>query len=330
MKKVTVIFRVILFISIFLLLNHWVMRAYVRFTRQPYEYEGTRRGFEAVKDEISFLVLGDSHPQHAVFTPMIPGSYNFASSGESYVLTYYKMRHYLKQDQLDLDVVVMPVSLHTFAGYRLERIGKQDPAFWAQYVDFIELGIESDKLDYFLLERIKAEFAYLGGLEEVAEIVYPTKPWQSNRMEDGFLKFYGLFSDREEEEIIAIANKRAAFHFEGVTYIDPLVAEYFNRLLDLLEEEDVQIVLVSFPSTPDYQNAAAQYFSVEDHLAEMEALIGDRENVLILDYHNLFSDRYDLFVNADHLNINGARVFTQILLADLEKNGITWDAETQP
>jgi len=330
MKKVPVIIRVVLFVAIFLLLNHWLTRAYISFTRQPYEYEATRRGFNAVKGQVSFLVLGDSHAQNAVYTPMIPGSYNFASSGESYVLTYYKMRQVLRSDQLDLDVVVMPVSLHTFSGYRLQQIGKQDPAFWAQYVDYIQLGIETGKLEYFFGERIKAEFAYIGGLEEVFDIVYPTGPWQSDRLEDGFLNFSERFSDRDEAEIVDIASKRAEFHFNRVEYIDPLVVNYFNRLLDLLEDKGVQIVLVSFPSTPDYQNAVNEYISVEDHLANMEALVEGRENVLVLDYHDLFLDHYEYFVNSDHLNTAGAKVFTQILLRDLENNGITWEAEAQP
>lgn len=330
MKRVPVILRVIIFIAAFLLFSHWVTRAYVDFTRQPFEYEGTRRGFEAVMDETSFLVLGDSHPQNSVYTPGIPGAYNFSSSGESYVLTYSKMRHYLKSENLDLDVVVMPISLHTFAGYRIKRIGKQDPAFWAQFVDFIQLGRETGQMEYFLTSRLKAEFAYLGGLDDIFAVANHESSWTSDRLDQGYISYTEKFSDWEEDSQVEQGIKRAAFHFEEVAYIDPLVVTYFNRLLDLLEEEGVKMVFISYPSTQFYREAAAEYFPVADHISRMEALLEGREDVLILDYHALLPDRNDLFTNADHLNTDGARIFTQILLADLEENGITWELPPQP
>jgi hypothetical protein len=319
-----------LFLAVFLLLNHWVARAYVRFTRQPYVYEANRRGFEAAMDEISFLVLGDSHTLSSVFTPKIPGAFNFSSHGETYILTYFKMRQYLRNNQLDLDVVVMPVSLHTFAGSRMQHIDNHDLAFWAQFVDFIELGIQSGRLEHFIKERIKSEFAHLGGLEEIFEVVHHSKFWLSDRLEAGFLYYSERFSDLDEDKIIKMAGNKADYHFEGVEYVDPLIVKYFNRLLDLLEEEGVQMVFVIFPTSTEYQNAVAEYVQIEDHMAKMESLLIDRENVLILDYHDLFTDRYDVFIDADHLNTDGAKILTSVLLADLKENGITWEAELQP
>ncbi len=327
LRKTPLVLRLVLFVSIFLLLNHWLMRAYVSFTRQPYVYEANRRGFEAAMDEISFLVLGDSHSLSSVFTPKIPGAFNFSTHGESYILTYFKMRQYLGNHQLDLDVVVMPVSFHTFAGSRIQHIDNHDLAFWAQFVDFIELGIESGRLDYFMEERIKSEFAYLGGLEEIFEVVHHSRFWLSDRLEAGFLHYSERFSDLGEDEIIKMAGNKADYHFEGVEYVDPLIVKYFNLLLDLLEEEGVQMVFVIFPTSTEYQNAVAEYVQIEDHMAKMEALLRGREHVLILDYHDMFVDRYDVFIDADHLNTDGAKILTSGLLADLEKNGITWEAE---
>ena len=330
LKKPPLVLRIVFFIAIFLLINHVIMRAYIRYTRQPFVYEGNRRGFEAVMADTSFLVLGDSHTLNSVYTPWIPGSYNFSTNGESYIHTYYKMRHYLKSDQLDLDVVVMPVSFHTFSGMRVDEFLKLDPAFWDQYVDYIQMGIETDRLWPFLLERVKAEFAYIGGLEEIFEIFYKTNFWLSNRLRQGYLLYNDSFSDQTEEEMTDAAVGRARYHYKGYDYIDPLVVDYFNRLLDLLEAEGVQVVLVNFPTSSPYQEVAAEYLPIEDHMAQMEALVEGRENVLLLDYHDMFADRLDVFRDADHLNTSGAKILTQRLLADLQKNGITWEVRLQP
>ena len=208
MNKINFVLRFLIFAAIFLLINHWVTRAYVRFTRQPYVYEYTRKGFEAVQDETSFLVLGDSHPLHAINTSKIPGGYNFASSGESYILTYYKLRQYLESSSLDMDVVILPISTHTFSGYRRSEVGSQDPAFWAQYMNYFEVGLKQDQLCHFLKVRINAEFAYLGGLEEVFEVIYSTEPWEVDGMTHGYLHSNERLSDRSPEKIAETAASR--------------------------------------------------------------------------------------------------------------------------
>jgi hypothetical protein len=324
MKKINFVLRFLIFVAIFLLINHWVTRAYVRFTRQPYVYEHNRKGFQAVQDETSFLVLGDSHPLHAVNSSMIPGGYNFASSGESYILTYYKLLRHMESSSLDLDVVILPISLHTFSGYRRSEVGSQDPAFWAQYMNYLEVGRKQNQLGHFLKVRIEAEFAYLGGLEEVFEVIYPTEPWEVDDMTHGFLHSEERLSDRTPEEISMTAVSRAEFHYRGVDSIDPLVVEYFYRLLDLLETQDVQLVFVWYPATAEYEHAAAEYFPVGNHLSEMYALLAGRGDVIVLDYHDLFYDQYELFTDNDHMNTAGAEILTQMLLADLKDEGVTW------
>ena len=108
-------------------------------------------------------------------------------------------------------------------------------------------------------------------------------------------------------------------------YIDPLLVEYFNRLLDLLETQEVQLVFVWYPSTAEYEHAAAQYFPVANHLSEMYALLAGREDVIVFDYHDVLYDQYELFTDNDHLNTAGAEIFTQLLLVDLKEKGVTWE-----
>lgn len=329
MSKLKLWLRVLLFFGIFLLINLVVGSAYVRYTRQPYVYEQSRRTFEAAREEIGILVLGDSQPLYAVNTSLIPGGYNYATKGESYILTYYKLLDAFRRSDFNPQVVVLPLSLHTFSGYRRAEVGSQDHAFWAQYMNYWEVGQAQDALPQFLLDRLKAEFPYRGGFDQVMEVWIPQEIWESSGMVAGYLPSTSLFGEDRPEEVEERAASRAAFHLEGVVYLDPLMVDYFNRLLDLLEEGGVQLVFVWYPLTEEYVEAAGEYVSVEGHLAEMQKLLAGRENVVFLDYHDLFFAHPEYFSNADHLNIAGANALTLQLIEDLAELGIEWIAPTE-
>lgn len=316
--------QLILFGLLFIPLNHLVTRSYIRYTRQPFVYESSRRTFEQVQDEISLLVSGDSHPLSDFDDTLVPGAYNFATKGEGIMLNYYKLRYYLLKKDFQPEVVVLPIDLNAFSSYRTSRFSNQDPAFWAQYVDFIEFGREQGRLRFFALKRVQAEFAYLGGVEEVLDVLLSPEPWEVDEMTMGFLPSYGDFSALSVEDQTKVATGRTADHFGGSNPYDPLLAAYFNRLLDLLADEQVQVVLVWYPTTEAYYQQAGSYFPVDEHFAEVQSLLGDRDNVLWLDYHTLFYDQLEYFRDSDHLNVEGAQVFTEQLIQDLEANGITW------
>ncbi|MEJ2758160.1 MAG: hypothetical protein P8046_06710, partial [Anaerolineales bacterium] len=243
---------------------------------------------------------------------------------ESPIHTYYKLRAAFEQAEFQPRVVVLPVDLHTFSSFRAERLDDQDPAFWSQYVDYLEVGREQGDWFPMAVERAKVEFAYLGGLDDVLGILFPSEPWEVADMQRGYAPDYENFANWTAEEQLDQAEERIAKHLEGSQVVDPLMVTYMGRLLDLLEEHDVQVVLVWYPITELYADLADERVSVNGHFAAMQSLFADRSNILWLDYHDLFWGHPEYFSDSDHLNVDGAQIFTERFVQDLRKNGVGW------
>lgn len=315
-------FRFTAFILLFLLVNKILTAWFVPWSRAPYEYETTRRGFESVQQDLSVVILGDSHPQKDFMAEKLHRGYNFASSAESYIFTYYKIRHYLEEGPFQPSLAVVPIDMHSFSSFRLTRALTQDPAFWNRYVDYLEVGRESGLFWPYFSNRILGEFALIGGLDAAAAVLWPTEPPTATVMTAGYLRTEEDFSGSSEDERWARAEERAAFHFSGYTYNEATLVTYFYRLLDLLESHGVEVVLVWYPVSEEYYLESSSYIPAESHLESVKSLLSDHSPALVLDYHDLFFGRPELFSDSDHLNARGAETLTNQFIQDLEGAGL--------
>ncbi|MGD2027714.1 MAG: hypothetical protein PVI99_07845, partial [Anaerolineales bacterium] len=294
-------FRIAGFILIFLAINKILVARFVPWSRAPYEYEVTRRGFEEVQEEIEVVILGDSHPQKSVMAEKIDDGYNFASSAESYIFTYYKLHYYLEKGSFQPSLAVVPIDMHSFSSFRLKRAESQDPAFWNQYVVYLEVGKETGSFWTFFRNRMLADFGLIGGLDSALAVFYPPEPLTATMMTSGYFKAEEDFSAASREEQFARTEERAAFHFSGYSYMEETLVEYFLRLLDLLESHGAQVVLVWYPVTEGYYEQAARYIPADSHLETVKELIAERAQLPIYDYHDLFWGHPEHFSDSDHL-----------------------------
>lgn len=312
--------KIFFFIFIFLLINQIIAGSFVSWSRTDKEYGVTHREFENVQDQVSVAILGDSHPQKAVMASRIDGGYNFSTSAESYIFTYYKLKYYLERGDFHPELAVVPVDLHSFVSFRRERAENIDPAFWGKYVNYWEYGSETGDLISVVPTILKAKFGVLGGLDLVSPAaVYGM---ESPELVSGFIPSSDNFAAYPAEERFDRAMERTAFHFDGYTYMDHVLVDYFYRLLDLLDMYGITVVLVYYPVTDTYYQAAADYIPVEDHLAAVEHLVAERPPALILDYHDLFFGQLEYFSDSDHLNVDGAEIFTDLLIQNLQEAGL--------
>ena len=301
---------------VFLAAVHFTVSAfYGPWIRSDTEYEISRRQFEKSKEEISILFLGDSHVRSAVNPEYIPGAFNFSLDGENYIMTYYKMRYYLKDKDLDLKMVVLPIDLHSFSSYRGNRF--PDPVFWGRYINYIELGQEKGSMPSFIKKTLQSEFAYLGGYDEMIEKFFSPAE-NARKIVQGYLPRNGDFSTASDQASMELAHKRVSIHFSGQDFVDEHLFIYFIKLLTLLEENGIEVVLVRYPVTNQYFHFAASILPVFDYVNIMEDQLKQQGfEYQILDYHDLFWGRNDLFVDSDHLNKFGAEELSKILQEDL-------------
>lgn len=306
----------------FLLLNQVVSSLFVHWSRGFFDYELNGREFEAVQEQVSVVILGDSHPMAGVVAGDIDGGYNFSSAAESCILTYYKLKYYLEAGKFHPQVALLPVDLHTFLSVRLERIDVHDPAFWIRYMDYFELGRETNTLDEQIKPMLSGRFPLIGGLDVTIDVIWPEETPQNLPMVSGFTAWVDDFSAVPVKERKMQARNLVESYFPEANNYDRYLLDYFYRLLDLLDEYNVQVVFIWYPITEEYYQYAGQYVMTEAHLAKIRELLADRSPALILDYHDLFFGHPEYFADSNHLNGHGAEFFTNLLVEDLTREGL--------
>ena len=289
---------------------------YISWIQSSYTYEITRRQFEEVLPQTSILILGDSYAKFSINPAYINGSFNFALNGENYIETYYKINYYLHDKRTNINLVILPVDLHSFSSYRADRF--RDPVFWKRYINYFELGkFKNDSSKYFKF-WLFGEIPYLGGFDETIEKILGEEEQSTWKISMGHISHNVELPESLDKEIQTEIIKRAERKFKGKTYLDSDLTTYFIKVLKLLEENDISVVLVWHPTTQYFYSQASQYLPGNNHLNIVEKLLTNYDfSYPILDYHDIFWGKNNLFVNGDHLNSNGAAVFTQILKSDL-------------
>ena len=81
--------------------------------------------------------------------------------------------------------------------------------------------------------------------------------------------------------------------------------EYF---VDQIKLNGSSLILIRMPVSNEYIELLNQYSALE----KLQNNNIFKEN-LLLDYSNLFKERQDYFDNADHLNIEGGNIMSQVL-----------------
>lgn len=98
------------------------------------------------------------------------------------------------------------------------------------------------------------------------------------------------------------------------------VAGAMGQIQDQLSTRGIQLVLFEPPVTAAYLREVADFTAQfqEDFDALMEN--ARRRGAIVVSYraHPLFVQRYDLFKDANHLNPDGARLFSRLLRADID------------
>lgn len=275
--------------------------------------------FLGLKGDLDYLFLGDSHCQDDINPNLLNNAFNFASAGENYLQTFYKVRCILRTREDRIGTVVLPLDLHSFSSFRLGRI--ENPPYWSRYIDFLDLGRDEGQQFKYFREFLEAElFPYLGRgkdclrlLNTIAKTPLP--------MKRGYIAFDGRRALRRKSSDGA-AKRRASLHLEVEDLFAPLFIESFHMCVELCQKRGVRVVLVKYPVSSRYLEEAkrillANGHSVEEVEKKLVGIASEKHCVEIFDFRDLFLNRDGLFVDPDHLTARGAVRFSETLRARL-------------
>jgi hypothetical protein len=260
---------------------------------------------------ISTLICGDSHLGCALDDKIIPNSINTCMGGECYYYTYYKLKKILHNNN-NLKHILLGLSFHNFTENRDNRIYKTEETknMYPRYFLILE---NREKLS--LLEKNTT-----GLLESIpyifknAFIVFSKPNKYTN------YPFWGSFSGNESTNL-SDTNIKAAInrHYfnnnsDSLQSFSALQLEYLMKIIDLCSKKNIQLYLINTPVSNEYFSKIPEKFI--SHYYNITKKLKSNRNVKMLDYHN-YQLTKNCFRDADHLNSNGAKIFSEKIVSEI-------------
>lgn len=272
-------------------------------------------------DSLDVLILGDSHSMVAVDPRLIPMSFNFSTNGESYLQTYYKVSRILDRNELGVDVIVIPLDLHSFSSFRTERI--RDPLYWRRYIDFFDLSRRLGLLTSFDVLVDSWFFPYSGYLMPTGvnfEFFTGNRTMQDLNL--GFRPLNQHFGALASDERNSVAQSMVRRQLEGNDPLDERLLLCFRDIIDLCSNTGIEVIVISYPITEEYLTIAENTVTRGDIIFAVGTVLAGHGNAHFLDYSRLFSGAPEYFNDSNHLNEEGARLLTLMLAEDLDELGL--------
>ena len=317
MKHIKQFIAIMLFIVLFLVSFQYITHV---FNYKMGENDTVGSFYKEPKDSIEVLFVGSSHA-HSSFSPMELWnetgitSYNLGTSSQTIPCSYYLIREGIRTQHPKVIV--------------LETYGVK---YDVDYQSTARLHIALDEIPFNKTKiEILTEFLprTMGGVEERLEYCFPIIRFHSRwkeltpadfRAENVFLKGYRLnCNPRKQQEPVRTTQKEEVW--AGMM-------EYFQRIAELCEENDVELLLCNAPmSKCNKYKSVTQKMNTFYEYAEEQGIsyinFEDLREELDLDYQTDFRDE-------GHLNLYGARKITTYLAAYLTEHYDLTDYRDNP
>lgn len=258
---------------------------------------------------ISTLICGASHLMCALDDEIIPNSTNTCLPSESYYYTYYKLKKILCNDN-DLKYILLGLSFSSYGEnsdnqiYETERIRYMYPKYF--------LILENSEKLSLLKKNLIGLFENTPYIFKSAIITF----YKSNEYTN--YPFWGYFHDNtnlSDGNIYAAIN-RHYYNTDSNLLQDfsDIQLEYLMKIVNLCTEKNIQLYLINTPVSNEYFSEIPEKFI--NHYYNIVKKLKSNKNVKILDYHDYQLPK-NYYGDADHLNSNGAKIFSEIIVNEI-------------
>lgn len=315
-------FRVALMAGIVLAVNTGLTRAY-RWAEAPASWTlATDRQLRARPSlDLEWLVMGDSHAKCGIDARLMPDAFNLATLGSHYYHTYYRLRHFLEREGGTAAFLILPLDTHSVAWQR-GRI--EDAAYWGQYLDYGQLAWRTGRVtEYARRYLTEAWVPYAGRGDRIVEAVLGRGAAETRfPLVEGHVQMPGDWSETPLEARLRLTATRCAFVHNGYAPPDAVMVAYIRDTLALCAAHGIQPVMVRFPLTGEAWAEIDRHLDIAAIDALFDELIAPYPDAIRLDFGYALADDLHLFNDPDHLNAEGAQVFTRLLVERLQAEGL--------
>lgn len=309
--------RAILFTAILIGINAGLSRAYF-WAETPSSWTLATDAQLAARGplDVEWLILGDSHAKCGIDPRLLPDAFNLATLGSHYYHSYYRLKHFLEREGGSARFVILPMDTHSVAW---QRARMEDGAYWSRYISYPQMAWRTGEYPNYARQFL-TDFLlpYAGHGDRIVEAALERGRAQTPfPLIDGHIQMPGDWSATPEEERLALTAQRCAFIHNRYDLPDPVMTQYLLDTLALCARHGVRPVMVRFPLTHE----AWDEVHANMDLAALDALydkwFAPYPGLIRIDLGESLGDRLELFNDPDHLNAEGARVFTELLVEAL-------------
>ncbi|MBP2143880.1 hypothetical protein J2127_001049 [Methanococcus voltae] len=300
----------VIFITVFMLMLYSLNAIYSN--TNGYKDVNNMYSFNSVSYNLELVNFGTSHGMMGIDYQNEPyNAFNFGLTNQLLYYDYCLLEQY--SDHLNEDcVVIIPVSYLSLYHNYSEQLPKQEPRYYG-YLDDKYLNITFEKYIRYVLFPIlssgNGNILYL--IKDKANI---SNPWKYN------IKYMG------ENELIDNAENCVRYHYYSKLQVfrpvDNKSVYYTKKMIEYCKNNGYTPVLITIPTTDEYTNKIPQ--KVYDEFYSIVPGIAEEYNVTYLDYsnHTEISSNHTLFSDSTHLNVNGRKAFTKLLISDLQNKSL--------
>jgi hypothetical protein len=294
----------VIFLMTFLGLDRWISNARNTAGRGYYTYSRFKEVENINKVEILFL--GSSHLYRGVDTRVFKKNgiktFNFATSGQTPLNSYYLLKEYVRQ--LKPQVVVLDIyfeglnddgvnaSIEIASNHRLSD----------GILDMVYSNISVKSISSLLAIQISRLHTPLSDVKEIKLV-------GDEYVEGGFIE-----SDIKENEL-SLEQLKSLSQTECAT--NNIQKESLQKIVNLCKENNISLIFTILPTTIEFLNKVNNYENCTSEIRN----IANKNGIVMIDYNKdkrLHLNSINDFLDANHLNPNGALKISELLLQDLK------------
>ena len=307
--------RVLLKLGIFLVLVLAIgrLQGYVfveygdKTTIDPYKSFKKHRNFMRM-DSVNYLVTGYSRAQAAFFEDSLDNGFNFATPGECLPFIYYKLKFIFEESGVAVNTVILPGE-YNFLKFVDNHI-RYNGRYWRHYFDYLEYGVVSEDPWKWLGKYMKVKLFPDYQLVQV-DLHRRMPPNRGGDAKEDKVRFQEM---TEEQKMAASEQSVFVKGIPQTELLDESGLAYFNMIVDLCAEHEVNLVCLKLPLHPYYRHYSDISFKdSEMSVKELNEIVASAEGVTVLDFMDYFDGRDYAFKNAHHLSKMGALEFTLMI-----------------
>ena len=116
------------------------------------------------------------------------------------------------------------------------------------------------------------------------------------------------------------------FKFTNDKKMNKNSVDYYQKTIELAQKNNIEVILIRHPLSNEY--LGNMYENMKIDVEQYLNILSKQYNLKILDFRYIFKNKQELFSNQDHLNTNGQKEFSKILVNEIKSKIKNYELNT--